>query len=154
MEHEHRVSPFKEKVKQRNHQCSLFDGRLGTDYIHVEVEGKEPFRKRSASVSLHYSVFTQFCLNINIWPFTVLFLFFMNNHSPYLFLLHLLLMLFCYAFTTPFLNKVFLELYTGIVRFVSDTIWIATASSVCQIAICTPFSKAQQKRDASALRNV
>lgn len=27
-------------------------------------------------------------------------------------------MLFCYAFTTPFLNKVFLELYTMIVHFI------------------------------------
>lgn len=39
---------------------------------------------------------------------------FVWTHTPYLFLLRLLCMLLLYAFTIPFLNKVFLELYTTI----------------------------------------
>lgn len=45
-------------------------------------------------------------------------------------------MLFCYAFTTPFLNKVFLELYA------IDCTFYATTSSVYQITIS--FSKVKQ----------
>lgn len=54
----------------------------------------------------------QFCSIINIWPFTMLFLFCMNTFSLFIFVTFITL--FCYAFTTPFLNKVFLELYAVI----------------------------------------
>lgn len=51
----------------------------------------------------------------------MLFLFCMNTFSLFIFVTFITL--FCYAFTTPFLNKVFLELYALVIEFMSFTIW-------------------------------
>ena len=104
---------------------------MGTDDINMEVEGKELFRKILASILLTLSFK---CLHsfVQLQTFGLLlcyFYFVWIHYSPYLFLLPLLLMLFCYAFTTPFLNKVFLELYA------IDCTFYATTSSVYQITI-------------------
>ena len=104
---------------------------MGTDDINMEVEGKKLFRKILASILLTLSFK---CLHsfVQLQTFGLLlcyFYFVWIRYSPYLFLLPLLLMLFCYAFTTPFLNKVFLELYAIDCTFYS-IIWIGNTSSV------------------------
>lgn len=81
----------------------------------MEVQDKE---SKKVLKYLHYCLFTQFCSIINIWPFTMLFLFCMNTFSLFIFVTFITL--FCYAFTTPFLNKVFLELYAVIIDFMSS----------------------------------
>lgn len=96
-----------------------FSNCLGTDSVHLEVADKELFRKISASVYLHYrlSVYTVLFKYKHLAFYYVIFIFY-----EYI----ILLIYFCYiyylcyfvnAFTTPFLNKVFLELYMTVVYF-------------------------------------
>lgn len=80
---------------------------FGYDHINMDVEGEELFRKILTSVLLRvlFKCLYGF-VQLQIFGLLLCYFYFAWIHySLYLFLLPLLLMLFCYVFTTPFLNS-------------------------------------------------
>lgn len=138
------VDPFEERVEKINPAVSsLFNVwvmiSIWKSKVEEFVQGKY---QHLFYLHYHLSVYTVLFNYKHLAFYYVIFILY-EYIILLIYFVTFILVLFCYAFTTPFLNKVFLELYA------IDCAFYATTSSVYQITIS--FSKVKQKQFFSLL---